>query len=93
MRAFYDTWKSRGIEVFSIVANAKNREEWLSFQKKYLINWTDIFDPQLESRYHEKYFVDITPELYVLDRNNKIIGKNLKPEQLPEFFEHALEKK
>ncbi len=87
LRTFYDNWKSRGIEVFSLVANAKNREEWLNFGKKYGVNWTDVYDPQLESRFHEKYFVDITPELYVLDKNNKIIGKNLKPEQLPEFFD------
>ena len=28
LRAFYDKWKAKGIEVFSLVANAKNREEW-----------------------------------------------------------------
>jgi thiol-disulfide isomerase/thioredoxin len=87
LREVYDAYKSRGVEVMSLVANAKNREEWLKFGQKYGINWTDVYDPQLESRFHEKYFVDITPELYVLDKNNKIIGKNLKPEQLPEFFE------
>ena len=92
LRTFYDKWKQRGVEVFSLVANAKNREEWLSFQKKYGVNWTDVYDPQLESRFHEKYFVDITQELYVLDKNNIIIGKNLKPEQLPELFESEFAK-
>ncbi len=92
LRAFYDKWKARGVEVFSLVANAKNREEWLKFQKNYGVNWTDVYDPALESRFHEKYFVDITPELYVLDKNNIIIGKNLKPEQLPELFESEFAK-
>ncbi len=92
LRGVYDKWKLRGVEVFSLVANAKNREEWLNFQKKYGVNWTDVYDPQLESRFHEKYFVDITPELYVLDKNNIIIGKNLKPEQLQELFESEFAK-
>ncbi|MBL7813517.1 MAG: redoxin domain-containing protein [Saprospiraceae bacterium] len=92
LRTVYDQWKSRGVEVFSLVANAKNREEWLNFGKKYGVNWTDVYDPQLESRFHEKYFVDITPEVYVLDKNNKIIAKNLKPNQLPELFESELAK-
>lgn len=92
LRTFYDKWKQRGVEVFSLVANAKNREEWLNFQKKYGVNWTDVYDPQLESRFHEKYFVDITPELYLLDKNNIIIGKNLKPEQLSELLESEFAK-
>lgn len=92
LRGVYDKWKPHGVEVFSLVANAKNREEWLNFQKKYDINWTDVYDPQLESRFHEKYFVDITPELYVLDKNNIIIGKNLKPAQLQELFESEFAK-
>ena len=56
------------------------------------MNWTDVYDPALESRFHEKYFVDITPELYVLDKNNIIIGKNLKPEPLPEQYESEFAK-
>ena len=93
LRDFYDKWKAKDVEIFSVVANAKNREEWLDFQKKYGINWTDVYDPQLESRFHEKYFVDITPELYILDKNNVIIAKNLKPEQLPEVLQIELAKR
>ena len=92
LREVYDQWKSRGLEVFSIVANAKGRDEWQNFAKKYGVNWTDVWDPQLESRFHEKYFVDITPELYILDKNNKIIAKNLKPEQVPELLQQELAK-
>ena len=92
LRVVYDKWKPRGVEVFSLVANAKNREEWLKFGQKYGVNWIDVYDPQLESRFHEKYFVDITPEVYVLDKNNVIIGKNLKPAQLDELFESEFAK-
>ncbi len=92
LRAIYDQWKSRGVEVYSIAANAKDREEWQGFAQKYGINWTDVWDPQLSSRYHEKYYVDITPEMYVLDKNHKIVAKNLKAHQLPEVFEKELAK-
>lgn len=92
LRQVYDQWKSRGVEVYSIAANAKSMEEWQGFAKKYGVNWTDVWDPPLQSRYHEKYYVDITPECYVLDKNHKIIAKNLKPFQLPEIFERELAK-
>jgi peroxiredoxin len=92
LRAVYDQWKSRGIEVFSIVYNAKDKAEWQDFAQKYGINWTDIWDPEVKSRYHEKYYTDITPEMYVLDKNHKIVAKNLKASQLPAVFELELAK-
>ena len=90
LRAVYDQWKKRGVEIFSIGANVKERADWLNFEKNYGINWTNVMDPLLESKFNEKYFVDNTPEIYVLDKNYRIIAKNLKPEQLPELFEAEL---
>jgi peroxiredoxin len=93
MRTFYDKWKSKGVGLFSIAANAKNQKEWFDFRAKYGVNWdTDVIDPRLESRYHEKYFIDITPEIYVLDKNHKIIAKNIRPHQLEEVVERELAK-
>jgi peroxiredoxin len=92
LRDIYDKWNKRGVEIFSIGANVKERADWLNFEKKYGINWTNVMDPLLESKFNEKYFVDNTPEMYVLDKNFRIIAKNLKPEQLPEIFERELGK-
>ncbi len=92
LREIYDKWQKRGVEIFSIGANVKERADWLNFEKKYGINWTNVMDPLLESKFNEKYFVDNTPEIYVLDKNFRIIAKNLKPEQLPEVFERELSK-
>ena len=93
IRAFYDKWKPRGVGVYSIAANAKNQKEWFDFRAKYGVNWdTDVMDARLESRYHEKYYIDITPEIYVLDKNHKIIAKNLRPQQLAEVVERELAK-
>lgn len=92
LREIYDKWHPRGVEIFSIGANVKERIDWLNFEKNYGINWTNVMDPYLESKFNEKYFVDNTPEIYVLDKNFRIIAKNLKPEQLPEIFERELSK-
>ncbi len=92
LRKVYDVWRKRGVEIFSIAANVKEKADWLNFETKYGINWTSVIDPLLESKFNEKYFVDNTPEIYVLDKNYRIIAKNLKPEQLPEVFERELSK-
>ncbi|MBK6573436.1 MAG: redoxin domain-containing protein [Saprospiraceae bacterium] len=81
LKQFYEEWKNKGVEVFAIVLNAKD-QEWRDFIKKYQIqNWINVHDPTNASIY-AKYYVDITPEMYVLNKDRKIIGKNLKVEQL-----------
>ena len=87
LKQFYEEWKNKGVEVFAIVLNAKD-QEWRDFIKKYQIqNWINVHDPTNASIY-AKYYVDITPEMYVLNKDRKIIGKNLKVEQLKIILGH-----
>lgn len=91
LRQVYDEWREKGLNIFSIASMA-DREKWKNFRQKYGINWIDVIDPQLESQYNLKYYIDITPEIYLLDKNNTIIAKNLKPEQISEVLRKAMNK-
>ncbi|MBN8681578.1 MAG: redoxin domain-containing protein [Chitinophagales bacterium] len=83
-------WKSRGVEFFGIAVNTTDKE-WRDFVKQNGFTFTNVFDPSNRAIY-AKYFVDITPELYILDKNRTIVAKNLKPEQLETIFERELRK-
>lgn len=85
LRKVYDEWRDKGLAIFSVAAMAE-REKWKNFRQKYGVNWVDVVDPQLESQYNTKYYIDVTPEIYLLDKNNIIIAKNLKPEQIGEVL-------
>ncbi len=81
LKKFADEWKSKGVDVFAIALDT-NPEEWKAYiQKNQLQNWVNVFDPTNRSIY-AKYYVDITPEMYVLNPDRTIIGKNLKTEQI-----------
>ena len=82
----YNQWKNQGLSVFALCTD-KDKAKWTDFVRKNNMTFTNAFDPDRTSRYDRKYHIDITPELYVLDRNNKIIASNLSPEQLPEFLQ------
>ena len=82
----YNQWKSQGLEVFALCTD-KDKTKWQEFIRKNNMTFHNAFDPERKSRYDRKYHIDITPELYVLDKNNKIIASNLSPAQLPEFLE------
>ena len=89
LRQVYDQYKSRGVEVFAI-ASQTDEAKWKAFGPKYGVNWTDVRDPNFQSNYHIKYYIDITPEIYVLNKEYIIVAKNLKPDQLPEILDNAL---
>lgn len=86
----YRKWKSRGVDFYGIAVST-NDEEWKKFVKEKGFTFTNVFDPTNRAIY-AKYFVDITPELYVLNKDRTIIAKNLHSNQLEEVFEREFKK-
>ena len=88
---FYRQWKPKGVEVFGIAIDT-NDAEWKAYIAKNGMQWTNVFDPTNKSIY-AKYFVDTTPEIYILDPNRTIIAKNLKVDQIAEVLERDMAKR
>ena len=86
----YNAWKDRGVDFFGIAVNT-TEPEWKAFVKKHNFTFTNVFDPTNKAIY-AKYYVDITPELYILNKDRIIVGKNLVAEQLETMFERELKK-
>ena len=75
------TWKSKGAEVFAIAIDTDDAEWRQYLTKNNMQAFTNVFDATNKSIY-AKYFVDNTPEIYVLNPERTIIAKNLKVEQI-----------
>ncbi len=84
----YRKWKGKGVDFYGISVNTTDAE-WKAFLKKYGFSFTNVFDPTNRAIY-AKYFVDNTPELYVLNKDRTIVAKNLKAEQLETIFNREL---
>ncbi|MFN8237456.1 MAG: TlpA disulfide reductase family protein [Chitinophagales bacterium] len=91
LQALVTKWKDK-VSVYALSLD-DNETKWREFVAKYHTdNFHNVFDPKMESLYYKKYHIDVTPEIYVLDSNNKIVGKDLHPEQLEEVFNQILNK-
>ncbi|MEM7573689.1 MAG: thioredoxin-like domain-containing protein [Bacteroidota bacterium] len=74
------------IDVFAIAIDT-DEDAWRGFVHQYDIQaWTNVYDPTNRSIYGQ-YYVDVTPELYLLNPERIIIGKNLKPSQVSQVIE------
>jgi peroxiredoxin len=90
VQRLYEKWKSRGLEFYGIAINT-NATDWKAFIQKNGFTFTNVFDPTNRAIY-AKYFVDNTPELYLLNKDRIIVAKNLQASQLEEVFERELKK-
>ncbi len=90
IQRIYEKYKSRGVEFYGIAVNTTEKE-WKDFLKMNNFTFTNVFDPTNRAIY-AKYYVDITPELYVLNKDRIIVAKNLHANQLEEVFEKQLKK-
>lgn len=86
LKQFYQQWKNRGVEVFAIAIDTEDAQ-WKNFiAQNGIQDWVNVFDPTNASIY-AKYYVDNTPEIYVLNPDRIIIGKNLNPDQIATIIE------
>ncbi|MCF0164861.1 MAG: redoxin domain-containing protein, partial [Bacteroidales bacterium] len=76
-------YSGKSIVLFAIYTQDL-RENWekyiaLNFNKIYNPNVTvcNLWDPEVESSFHKKYGVMTTPSIFLLDRDNVIIGRKL----------------
>jgi peroxiredoxin len=69
------------MQVFAIAIDTDDAK-WKNFIRDYgMLDWVNVYDPTNRSIY-AKYYVDITPEIYIIDKERKIIAKNLKVFQI-----------
>jgi thiol-disulfide isomerase/thioredoxin len=92
MVRFQQEWKSRGVQVYAIAIETEDAK-WRNFMaKNQMQNLINVFDPTNRSIY-ATYYVDNTPEIYVLNSDRTIIAKNLKPSQIAEVIERDMRKR
>ena len=82
-------WKPYGLEVFALCLDP-DEDKWREFVTKYhMEEFHNTIDPKYESLYYKKYHIDVTPELYIMDASNKIISKDLHPNQIDPILKKA----
>ena len=77
---WHKEWKKKGADVYAIALDT-DEKELQGYIDKTGIEFPVVYDPTNRSIY-ARYYVDITPEIYVLNKERKIIGKNLKVFQI-----------
>jgi len=89
---WYNENKAKGVDVYAIAldTNVDDPNELANYINKTKMPFPCVWDPTNRSIY-AKYYVDITPEIYVLNPERKIVGKNLKVFQIDTIIDRDKE--
>lgn len=87
-----DKFKSYGFKVFA-VHSQNDKGKWEKFVIEHdLFDFINCWDPNNQTNFRVYYHVDATPKMFLLDKNKKIIGKDLQVEQYADLLMHEYKK-
>jgi len=85
----YKQYNSKGFEILGVSLD-KDRDAWIKAVKDDGMAWTQVIDP--DGKIATKYNVNSIPSTFLLDKEGKIIAKNLRGDALNKQVEKLLGK-
>lgn len=85
VETLYPEIKALGGEIYAAY-NEVEFDKWEQWLAEHPYPWINVADKTGKEMMEVKYHVDMTPLIFVLDRNKKIIAKKLSIEQVPGFL-------
>lgn len=89
-KSFYDKFKSKGVKLVALCHVPENETPacWKYVDEQGLGSWLHVYDPKLA--YIKTYNVESTPQVYLMDRNKVIIGKQIVAEKMEEVVDQII---
>jgi thiol-disulfide isomerase/thioredoxin len=86
----YEKYKDKGFEVVCIYLMT-DKKEWTDFlTEDKLYDWINVWDPTRDSHYWEFYDTSVTPGVYLLDKDKKIIAKKIDAKSLDKILDFEI---
>ncbi len=92
MKEFYKKYKDK-IQMLAICTEVGEEVKkcWETIDEREY-EWMNIVDPFLQSRYKQNYYIKSTPQIFILDKDKKIIMKRIGAEQLSDVMDKIIER-
>lgn len=86
----YAEYKSKGLEIYGVSLD-KDKERWIGAINDYNMQWIHVSDlKKWDSQPVEAYGIEGIPANFILDKDGKIIAKDLHGTQLEDFLKKLL---
>jgi len=94
MHALTNKLKQKGVLVLAVgtVFGETGKIKWVDFINQHgLYDWINAWNPY-DYEYKIKYNIESTPQIFILNRDKKIQGKRIGPEQVEEIIDMLIKR-
>ncbi|HIA35791.1 MAG TPA: DUF5106 domain-containing protein, partial [Flavobacteriales bacterium] len=92
IKEVYDKYKDKGLKVYAVCTEIEE-DKWIKYLNEHPFDWINVADFELKSPFRDLYDISSTPQVFLLDRDKKIIAKKLNHEQLDRVLERMTKEK
>ncbi len=75
-------------KVYAVQTKDELFDKWKKFVADNKLDFINVFEPVHLNNLTERFDINRTPVIYLLDREKRIVGKNLSPDQLIEIIKN-----
>lgn len=90
----FEKYKSQDVKVLAVhvINSVEGKRTWIDFVNEHeMYDWINCWSPY-NNDFRNQYNLLSFPQLFILDRNKKIVAKGLAPEQADDFLKNTLNK-
>ena len=84
--------KGKGVEVLSVhvINSIEGKEKWVDFINEHqMYDWINCWSPY-SNEFRKLYNLQSYPQLFILDKEKKIVAKRITPEQAESIINNLI---
>ena len=85
----YNNLKPLSLEVYAVCTEVETLK-WKKYIREKNISWINVADPNLHNNFRHDFDISTTPQMFILDKDKKIIAKKLDVDQLGDFIQNRI---
>jgi thiol-disulfide isomerase/thioredoxin len=91
LKEYYEKIKSKGVEVYAVCTEIEI-DKWKNYIKENELEWINVADPKLTNNFRHEFDITSTPQIFLLDKDKKIVAKRIEVETLEQIVTMEMEK-
>ncbi len=91
INGIYQKYKDLGLNVFALNLDSDFSSWQKAIDEYQIASWNNATDPYNESGFREKYDVFVSPIIFLLDREKRIMAKRIDGQVLERFIQEEIE--
>jgi thiol-disulfide isomerase/thioredoxin len=88
----FEKYKDQGVQVLAVhvINSVEGKVKWIDFVNEHgLYDWSNCWSPY-DNEFRKQYNLQSFPQLFLLDKDKKIIAKQLTPEQVDDILSRLI---